>query len=71
MIEEFTPLIKIYIFAVASRPILCKEMNKPLERGSLRDSSIAMFYPSEVVCNKDPAGFSVDSFIIYPTIAIF
>ena len=67
VVIEFTTLIHVYIFvlAVFTGGILGEKEIKPFEWRGFGSSCITIFHSCEVICNEDPAGFTIDTFIVF------
>jgi hypothetical protein len=59
-------LIKVDIIVLAgfARGILREEESEPLEWRGLRGPSITIFHAGEVICNQNPAGFTIEILIV-------
>ena len=66
IVIKLSALIKMDILVLTSVPggVLRKEEPEPFNGGSFGGTSITIFHTREVISHKDPAGFTVESFIV-------
>jgi len=64
VVVELTTLIKVDVFSRAPWGMLLKKMVKPMDRGAFGDTSVTMLGSSEVICNKDPTGLTVETHVV-------
>ena len=71
MVRDFTPLVKIYVFAITLRVVLGKEVSKPLKSWPFGDLSVALFHTYKVISDKDPTSLAIYTFIGQFAVCIF
>ena len=59
----------ILVLTSVPRGILREEEPEPLDGGSFGGPGITIFHTGEVVSNKDPAGFAIESFVVLAAIS--
>ena len=57
----------ILVLASVPRGILREEEPEPFDGRGFRGPSITIFYASEVISHKDPAGFTIEALIVLPS----
>ena len=58
---KLTTLIHEDILVGALRSMFFKKMTKPVDGGSLGNSTISMFHAAEMISNKDPGSFTIET----------
>ena len=61
---ELSTLIEVYILVLTSRTILQKELPELFNRQCFASAYRTPLHTGEVISDKDPAGFSIESHIV-------
>jgi hypothetical protein len=70
VVVKLAALIKMDVLVLASVPggILGEEESEPFDGRGLRGPSVTIFHTGEVISHKDPAGFTIEAFIVLPPV---
>ena len=68
--EKFTTLVHVNVFGGARGRVLIEKMTEPFDRRGFGATCITVLHASKMVCNKDPSGLAIKTFIVFSTFRV-